>query len=119
MRFAVIATAAAAAVSLPLAVSATGPQMSGSQFLSAVRCTAYSDLESSDAQLAEARYQLNAEARVQPADVAAQARFEVSDIARKAVNIQTAAEAAMIHQERAAACSGAQLATGADSPSAV
>lgn len=119
MRFALIATAAAAAVAIPLAAGATGPQMSGDEFLSAVRCTAYSDLDQSDAQLAEARYRLNTEARQQPAAVAAQARAEVTEIARKAVIIQNAADAATIHQERAAACSGGLLATGADSPSAV
>jgi hypothetical protein len=119
MRFAMIATAAAAAVAAPFAVSAAGPQMSGDQFLTAVRCTAYADIDASDAQLAEAKWLLNAEARLQPMETAARARAEVSDIARKAVNIQTAADAAMIHQERAVACSGAQLASGADSPSAV
>lgn len=118
MRFATIATAAAAAIAVPFAVNATGPQMSGDQFLTAVRCTAYEDISASDAQLGEAKWRLNAEARLQPAETAALAHAEVSDIARKAVNIQTAADAAMIHQERAAACSGAQLASGADSPSA-
>ena len=48
MRFAVLATAAAAAVAVPLAVSASGPQMSSDQFLSAVRCTAYEDLTRED-----------------------------------------------------------------------
>lgn len=119
MRFALIATAATAAIAAPFAMSASGPQMSGDQFLSAVRCTAYADIDASDAQLAEAKWFLNTEARLQPSETAAQARAEVSDIARKAVNIQTAADAAIIHRERAAACSGAQLASGADSPSAV
>jgi hypothetical protein len=109
MRFAMIATAAAAAIAVPFAVSATSPQMSGDQFLSAVRCTAYEDVSASDAQLAEAKWRLNTEARLQPAETAALARAEVSDIARKAVNIQTAADAAMIDREQAAACSGGQL----------
>jgi hypothetical protein len=119
MRFAMSATVAAAAVAAPFAIGATGPQMSGDEFLTAVRCTAYEDIDASDAQMAEAKWQLNTEARLQPAATAAEARAQVSDIARKAVSIQTAADAAMIHQERAAACSNAQLASGADSPSAV
>jgi hypothetical protein len=119
MRFALIATATAAAVALPFAPAATAPQMSGEEFLTAVRCTAYQDLDRSDAELAEAKYQLNTEARLQPAEMAAEAQAAVTDIARKAVNIQTAADAVMISQERAAACSGVQLATGADSPSVI
>jgi hypothetical protein len=119
MRFATIATVAAAAVAAPFAVSAAGPQMSGDQFLSAVRCTAYEDIGASSGELAEAKWLLNTEARLQPAETAAQARAEVREIARKAVNTESAADAAIIHQERAAACANGQLASGADSPSAV
>jgi|GEM_PF-1973468 len=119
MRFALIATAAAAAVAVPFASGATGPAMSAEQFLSEVRCTAYADIALSDAALADAKWMLNAEVRQQAPETAAMARSEVSQIARKAVSIQTAADAAMLHQERAAACSGAALAAGADSPSAV
>jgi len=109
MRFAVLATAAAAAVAVPLAVSASGPQMSSDQFLSAVRCTAYEDLTREDQGVSEAKWQLNAEARRQPAETAARAQAEASRIARKA------AEAGALTQDHAAACAGAQLATHADS----
>ena len=111
MRFAVIATAAAAAVAVPLAVAASGPHMSSDQFLSAVRCTAYESLVSADAGLIEAKVQLNAEARRQPAETAARARAEASDIARKAYS----ADAGALTQEQAAACAGAQLAADTDS----
>jgi hypothetical protein len=111
MRFAAIATAAAAAIAVPLAVSAGGPRMSSDQFLSAVRCVAYENLAGSGAGLAEAKYQLNSEARRQPAQTAARAQAEVSSIAQQA----TAADAAALTQEHAAACAGVELATGADS----
>jgi len=110
MRFAVIATAAAAAFAVPLAVSASGPHMSSDQFLSAVRCTAYEHLSGRSAGLSEARLQLNAEARRQPAETAALAQAEVSSIVRTAAS----AGAGVLSQERAAACAQAQLA-GADS----
>jgi hypothetical protein len=119
MRFALIATTVAAAAAAPLAVSATGPAMSPQQFLSEVRCTAYADIALSDAALAEAKWRLNTEARQQAPETAALARAEINEIARKAVSIQTAADAAMIHRESMAACSGAAMAAGADSPSAV
>lgn len=110
MRFAILATAAAAAVAVPLAVNAGAPRMSSDQFLSAVRCTAYEDLAGSGAGLADVKWQLNAEARRQPAETAARAEAEVSDIARKAYS----ADAGAVTQEHAAACA-AQLATAADS----
>jgi len=116
MRFALIATSVAAAVAVPFAVGASGPQMSGDQCLSAVRCVAYQDVARSDGELAEVKYQLNTEARLQPAEMAAQARAEVRDIAREAVNANAGANGSMISQP---ACAGAQLATGADSPEAV
>jgi hypothetical protein len=114
MRFALIATTVAAAVAVPFAVSASGPQMSSEQFLSAVRCAAYQDVTRSDAALNEVKYELNAEALRQAPETAAEARAEVSSIAREAVSAQTPADADMLRQERAAACSGVQL-TGADS----
>lgn len=119
MRFALIATSVAAAVAVPLAVSATGPQMTGDQFLSAVRCTAYEDVTRSDAELTEVKWELNAEARRQPAETAALARAEVDSIARKAVNTTSDADTAMIRHEQAAACLGAQLVNDADSQNAV
>jgi hypothetical protein len=119
VRFAIITTAVAAAIATLFVAQITGPQMSSDQFLTAVRCTAYENIGRSDPALAEAKWRLNSEARLQPVETAVLARAEVTEIARKAVSIQTAADVAMIHQERAAACSGAQHATGADSPSAV
>lgn len=114
MRFALIATSVAAAVAVPFAVGASGPQMSGDQFLSAVRCTAYQDVARSDAELAEVKYQLNTEARLQPAETAAMARAEVRDIARNAVNSGADANGVMF-----GACASAQLAAAADSPDAI
>lgn len=115
MRFAVLATTAAAAVAIPFAIASAGPQMSGDQFLSEVRCVAYQNAVLPQAEVAEAKYQLNAEARRQPAETAALARAEASSIAREAVNGAGAPNGSSI----GAACAGAQLATGADSPRAV
>jgi hypothetical protein len=115
MRFAVLATTAAAAVAIPFAVAATGPQMSGDQFVSEVRCVAYQDTVLPHDQVAQAKYRLNAEARRQPAETAAIARAEASSIAREAVNGAAAANGSRIGD----ACATAQLATGADSPRAV
>jgi hypothetical protein len=108
MRFALIATVAAAAVAVPLAVAAGAPQMSGDQFLNEVRCTAYEN--ASGAYVAEAKYQLNAEARRQPAETAAQAQAEASDIARQVARSAPAA----VGGEFAAACSR-ELASGVGS----
>ena len=112
MRFALFATSAAALVAVPLALSVTGPQMTGEQFLTAVRCVAYHDVTRDDAQLASLKMQLNAEARDQPAETAAQAEAEVDAIARQAVNTASAFDAAMIRADRAEACAGAHLAEG-------
>jgi hypothetical protein len=111
MRFALVATVAAAAVAVPLAVSASGPQMSSEQFLAAVRCTAYEDIAHPGDQLAEAKWRLNAEARRQPLATAALAEAEVSSIARQAAS----EDAAELDKRYAAACAGPQLARGADS----
>jgi hypothetical protein len=118
MHFALVATGAAALVAVPLALGVTGPQMSGDQFLSAVRCVAYADVTRPDAELGVVKMELNAEARRQPAATAAQAEAEVGAIARQAVNTESAADAAMLHSERAQACAGAQLAIGAASSDA-
>lgn len=117
MRFALIATSIAAAVAVPFAMAASEPQMSSDQFLQAVRCTAYEGVTGAD--ISESRYALNAEAQRQSPMTAAEAQAEVEWIARKAVNTQTAAEAAMIRQERAAACQGALLADGTERSNAV
>jgi hypothetical protein len=114
MRLALIATTVAGVAALPFAVAVTGPQMSSEEFLSAVRCTAYEDVFRGDAELREARYHLNAEARRQPAETAAQARVEVKAIALQAVNARSGEETAMLRRERADACSGARLATDAE-----
>ncbi len=111
MRFAVLATIAAATVAVPLAVAVSGPQMSSDQFLSAVRCTAYESLSGPEAGLTEAKWQLNAEARRQPAETLARARAEASSIARQGHG----AEAGALSREQAAACADVQVATGADS----
>lgn len=109
MRFALIATVAAAAVAVPLAVAAGAPEMSGDQFLSEVRCTAYEN--ASGAYVAEAKYQLNAEARRQPAETAAQAQVEAASIARQV----SSGHAENVNGQRAAACASAELAAGAGS----
>jgi hypothetical protein len=111
MRFALIATTAAAVVAVPFALAAAGPRMSSNEFLAAVRCAAYEDV--SGAQVADAKYELNAEGRQQSAETFAAAHAEASAIARQAVNSQTPADQAMLRAQRAAACSNADLADGA------
>jgi len=111
MRFALIATTAAAVVAVPFAMAAAGPQMSSNEFLAAVRCAAYEDV--SGAQIADIKYSLNAEAQRQSAETLAAAEAEVSTIARQAVNSQTPTGQAMLRSERAAACSDADVAAGA------
>jgi len=86
MRFAFLATTAAAVVAVPFALAATAPQMSDEEFLSAVRCTAYEAAARPDARLAEAKWQLNSEARRQSPETAALARAEASAAARQAVS---------------------------------
>lgn len=110
MRFALVATVAAAAVAVPLAVNATGPQMSSDQFLSAVRCTAYEEVAGAGAER-DVKWQLNAEARRQSAETAAQAHAEVSNIAQEA----RAADVGALTQERAEACAGTNVTAEADS----
>jgi acyl-CoA synthetase (AMP-forming)/AMP-acid ligase II len=111
MRIALVATAAAAAVAVPLAASVSGPQMTSDEFLSAVRCTAYQNLVDTSADVGEAKRRLNAEARHQPAETAALAQAEVTNIARQAAR----ADAAALSQDEAAACAGAQQTAAADS----
>lgn len=117
MRFALIATTAAAVVAVPFALAAAGPQMSSDEFLAAVRCTAYQGV--SGQPIAEARYELNAEGQHQAAATVAAAEAEISAIARQAVKSQTAADQATLRAERAAACSNASLAGGAGAENAV
>lgn len=110
MRFALIATTAAAVVAVPFAFAASGPQMTSDEFVAAVRCTAYADV--AGAPVADAKYELNAEGLRQSAETLAAAEAEVSAIARQAVNSQTAQDQAMLRSQRAAACSTSQAATG-------
>ena len=117
MRFALIATTAAAVVAVPFALAAAGPQMSSDEFLGAVRCAAYENV--AGAQIADARYELNAESQRQAAATVVEARAEISAIARQAVNSQTPADRATLRSERAAACSGASLAGGTGEENAV
>lgn len=97
MRFALIATCAAAAVAVPLALAASGPQMSGEEFVGAVRCAAYAEVSGAGA--GDARWRLNAEAQRQPADTVAIAEAEVRAAARAAI-----AEAQPMADMLAAAC---------------
>lgn len=105
MRFAVLATAAAAVVAVPLAVEASGPQMSPAQFVDAVRCTAFAQVFGEDE--GAARLRLNAEARRQTPAVAALAHNEVKSIARRAAAFANDADAAMMRAEQAQACAAA------------
>lgn len=111
MRIALIATAAAALVAVPMAIGMSGPQMSADEFVSAVRCTAFEAATQPKAQTIDARIELNSEAQRQPVATVQQARAEASHIARQAVISESAGDGAMLRQERAAACAGAQLAT--------
>lgn len=117
MRFALIATTAAAVVAVPIALAAAGPQMSSDEFLAAVRCAAYEDV--AGAQIAEAKYQLNAESQRQSAETVATAAADISAIARQAVNSQTAADQANLRSERVQACSNVSLAGGLGEENAV
>ena len=118
MRFALIATSAIALAAIPLALNVSGPQMSGEQFLAAVRCVAYHDVTRNDANLGRAKFQLNGEARRQPAEMAAEAQAEVDAITRQAVNTDSASDAAMIRADRAQACAGSHFAHSDVAPSA-
>jgi len=84
MRIALIATSAAAVLAAPFAIGIAAPQMTGDEFVSAVRCVAYEDAAGGN--LNEAKYQLNSEARRQAPETAALARAEASQAARQAVS---------------------------------
>jgi hypothetical protein len=105
MRFAFVTTVVAAAAAVPMALAATGPQMSRDAFLSAVRCTAYADVAGPGADLSLAKWRLNSEALRQSPATAAVAQAEVDAIARAAVNGQAGSIAA--------SCPDGQLADGA------
>lgn len=110
MRFAIVVTAVAAVIALPLAAGVSGPQMSSNEFISAVRCTAYAVVAGPEARLSEAKYQLNAEARRQSPETTAQAQAEVQSIVRTAAT----AEPGTLRQAQTAACVDAHLAGGVD-----
>ncbi len=109
MRFALIAATLTAAAATPLVLAAAGPQMSGEQFLSAVRCTAYEDVIRPQTDLGELKMRLNSEARRQPAETAGRAQAEVDAIVRQAAASRTAPERDALRQARANACAGAAL----------
>jgi hypothetical protein len=112
MRLALIATAVAAAIAVPLAVQAAGPQMSRDEFVSAVRCTAYETALAPRADLAAARMRLNAEAQRQPADAVARAHNEVNSVNAEFRAVANPADAAMMRAGQASACSTANVAQG-------
>lgn len=85
MRFALIATTAAAMVAVPLVAGAGAPRMSSDEFVSAVRCTAYEDIAHPDADVSVAKYRLNSEAARQSPQTAAEAHKAASEIARAAI----------------------------------
>lgn len=102
MRFAAIATVAAAVVAVPLALSASGARMSPDEFLGAVRCTAYENI--SGRQVAAAKYELNGEAQHQSPATVAEAEATVSAIARQAGTSQTIGDEDRLRTQREAAC---------------
>lgn len=112
MRFALIATSLVAAAMSPVVADIAGPQMSGDQFLAAVRCTAYERVTHPNQELGAVRVRLNAEARRQPVETAVAARAEVMAVTRQAAGIANSGEASMLRAERAAACAGAAVAAG-------
>ena len=112
MRFALIATTAAAVAAVPLAAQVSGPQMSSEQFLAAVRCAAYQDVTLSSDDLGGLKMQLNAEARRQPSQTAAIANAEIGAIARQALLASTPDQAVAMRREGALACSNAVMAAG-------
>lgn len=111
MRFALIATSAAAVVAVPLAMGATAPQMTTDQFLGAVRCTAYGAAIDPRAELGAIKMQLNTEARRQPVETAAQAQAEARTL--QAVISESGAAGSKIAAELNAACSDGLLMSGA------
>ena len=92
MRIALITTSVAAAIAIPMAVAAAGPQMTSSEFLSAVQCVAYESAASPNADLGVAKLRLNTEASKQPSDVAAAAQREAHAISAA---VQTGGTAAV------------------------
>jgi len=121
MRFALIATGAAAIAALPAIAAVSGPQMDAPHFLSAVRCAAYESVAAPRSQeIAALRYELNTEAQRQDPQTAAQARSEAASIAREATAIANAGDTIILGSDLAPDCSGAsaQVAHNAGAPGA-
>lgn len=117
MRFAFVATSVAALIAVPLAVSASGPQMTSNEFISAVRCAAYENVAAPSADIDVLKFQLNAEARRQAPETAALARAEASAVARQAVNTTTPGDG--IETDLADACAPGAMIAGAGARNAV
>jgi hypothetical protein len=83
MRFALVATTLAAVISVPAAAYVLAPRMAPDQFVSAVRCVAYADAVSPQADLEAAKWRLNVEAARQSPEIAWRAHQEVNLIARE------------------------------------
>lgn len=113
MRFAVVATCVAAVVAVPLAVEASGPRMSRSEFLAAVSCVARQSAGAPQGAFAAVQAQLNAEARRHAPATAAEARAR----ALQAVNGAVAEDGTMLGAD-SAACEGAALIARAPAQSA-
>lgn len=112
MRFALIATSVAAVAAAPFAASAVGPRMDSAEFLSAVRCTALSNVAGATDVSAERR-RLNAEARRQPVDNVAQARAVVAEVSRRALGIAKAPDSVILTPQAAEGCMGPMMAEDA------
>ena len=111
MRFALIATSAAAAVAAPFVVAAAGPQMSSDEFLTAVRCTAYEQVTSPRTDLGAAKLRLNAEARRQDPATAEAARSQERVIAQQAAAVENASDVAIL-DAHASSCAAGQMTAG-------
>ena len=106
MRFAAIATSVAVVLATPLALIVSAPAMSSEAFLNAARCAGYESILPASAEQGWMQANLNAEARRQPAAIAATAGAEISAIARRAASVNTPADAAHLRMAREAACAG-------------
>ncbi|MGE0595412.1 MAG: hypothetical protein AB7P07_03555 [Hyphomonadaceae bacterium] len=119
MRFALIATGAAAIAALPMVVAVSTPQMNGQAFVQAVRCTAFESVVDNSRDVAAQRYALNLEAQRQPAETTHLAQAEARAATREAADIVNAGDTVILGQTMRAACSGgAVLANGARAPGA-
>lgn len=113
MRFALIATGLAALAVAPFVVDVSTSRMEAGDFLSAVRCAALENVTGRGPDFPAMRRQLNAEARRQPVETAAQAIGEIDAITRWAAGVENADKAAILGAERVSACAGAAVAESA------